>query len=1049
MDEKKDDDIEIDFSAIGNKVKKWFKKEEKAFGVGGTAEESSHKSHHVTSHAESHSSFGHTIKDSEDISLDFKGIASFFTQNKKWLIPLVIILLTFSLSFYLRTMPQRMPIAEEWAQNSAYSFYKNQINTQILSQYPNLPEANRNTMVETQFNEMLKTDGNAIKQQVLNGAEQYRNFFRDDQGTLYLLGIDPWHYYRMVSNVLEYGHQGTTFKEGQSWDMYFVAPEGRPAEKEFHAYFGAFWHRFMNLFGDYPLMYTFFFVGAIFSALAVIPAFFIGKRLTGNNVGGLFTALMIAVTQFFVSRTTGESSDTDIYVVFFPLLITWLFIEAFETKKKWWKYTSIISAGLMTGVFSSAWLGGWWYIFEFLIATIVLYLVYLLFIKESIKQKSFKFNFLDSIKSTEFRQASVLVALYAIVSSLSVILIQGGMIFYLGLLGPLGFLQLKSVAVDSLWPNIYTTVAELNMVPLSAVIEQLGGKMLFYLAILGIIFAALRKNGSGQRDIKMPILLTMWFIASLFATTRGVRFVLQATPVFSIAFGAFAGITYEYATRWIASGLKISKRVNAPIVFILLLLLMIQPAQAGYRQAYQSIPSMNDAWYNALQKIDKEAGNNTILTSWWDFGHWFKAVAKRPVTFDGAAQTSWGAYWVGHSLITADEKDTLGILRMLDCGQDEGFNEVDKIINDTPKSIDILNEVIAADKEDAIRLLKEKYKFTNEQIAAVIKNTHCEPLPEAYYIASEDMVGKSGVWGHFGSWDFYKAEMWQKVHDKEREEALLILKEPKYGLAAEQAEKYYGEIKSTPADRWLSPWPGFMGQVSCSKKEEQMQCQFSAGQGTATLLIDLKEHTAKIPTKDGSFAYPNSIVYATKTEIVEKKFNESLTGFSVIITPDDRVIVSDPLQANGVFTRLFYFKGHSLKCFKPFDQQEGNSGRIYTYKVDWKCQGANNVYFLPKEKVLAQHILVAADKHPKEEALKLIAEVKSKLNEATFAELAKKYSEDPGSAPKGGDLGWFGEGEMVPEFEAVAFALKEGEVSEPVESRFGYHLIKVIGKKTE
>ncbi|KKR73362.1 MAG: hypothetical protein UU17_C0037G0007 [Candidatus Nomurabacteria bacterium GW2011_GWA1_40_8] len=104
-----------------------------------------------------------------------------------------------------------------------------------------------------------------------------------------------------------------------------------------------------------------------------------------------------------------------------------------------------------------------------------------------------------------------------------------------------------------------------------------------------------------------------------------------------------------------------------------------------------------------------------------------------------------------------------------------------------------------------------------------------------------------------------------------------------------------------------------------------MQCQFSAGQGTATLLIDLKEHTAKIPTKDGSFAYPNSIVYATKTEIVEKTFNESLTGFSVIITPDDRVIVSDPLQANGVFTKLFYFKGHSLKCFKPFDQQEGNS----------------------------------------------------------------------------------------------------------------------------
>ncbi|MBS3118302.1 hypothetical protein J4417_01320 [Candidatus Woesearchaeota archaeon] len=62
MDEKKDDDIEIDFSAIGNKVKKWFKKEEKAFGVGGSTE-ISHESHRATSHAESHPSFGHTSKD--------------------------------------------------------------------------------------------------------------------------------------------------------------------------------------------------------------------------------------------------------------------------------------------------------------------------------------------------------------------------------------------------------------------------------------------------------------------------------------------------------------------------------------------------------------------------------------------------------------------------------------------------------------------------------------------------------------------------------------------------------------------------------------------------------------------------------------------------------------------------------------------------------------------------------------------------------------------------------------------------------------------------
>ncbi len=60
-----------------------------------------------------------------------------------------------------------------------------------------------------------------------------------------------------------------------------------------------------------------------------------------------------------------------------------------------------------------------------------------------------------------------------------------------------------------------------------------------------------------------------------------------------------------------------------------------------------------------------------------------------------------------------------------------------------------------------------------------------------------------------------------------------------------------------------------------------------------------------------------------------------------------------------------------------------------------------------------------------------------------FGELARQYSEDPGSAPGGGDLGFFARGGFVPEFEEKAFALKPGEVSEPVKTEFGYHIIRV------
>jgi peptidyl-prolyl cis-trans isomerase C len=109
--------------------------------------------------------------------------------------------------------------------------------------------------------------------------------------------------------------------------------------------------------------------------------------------------------------------------------------------------------------------------------------------------------------------------------------------------------------------------------------------------------------------------------------------------------------------------------------------------------------------------------------------------------------------------------------------------------------------------------------------------------------------------------------------------------------------------------------------------------------------------------------------------------------------------------------------------------------------------------FKQPEQVRASHILIKvepkATEPEKEDALKKIRDVQKKqIKGDDFAKLAKEYSQGPSNA-KGGDLGYFKRGQMVPAFEEVAFKLKPGKVSDIVKTRFGYHLIKVVDKKPD
>ena len=107
--------------------------------------------------------------------------------------------------------------------------------------------------------------------------------------------------------------------------------------------------------------------------------------------------------------------------------------------------------------------------------------------------------------------------------------------------------------------------------------------------------------------------------------------------------------------------------------------------------------------------------------------------------------------------------------------------------------------------------------------------------------------------------------------------------------------------------------------------------------------------------------------------------------------------------------------------------------------------------FRTPERVRVRHILIKTQGKPKEEAPALRAKAEGILKQlkggADFAELAKKNSEDPGSAEKGGELGWVTHGQMVPNFEKASFALKPGEMSGIVDTEYGYHIVQAEEKQ--
>ncbi|BAW32165.1 MAG TPA: STT3 domain-containing protein [Methanothermobacter sp.] len=424
-------------------------------------------------------------------------------------------------------------------------------------------------------------------------------------------------------------------------------------------------------------------------------------------------------------------------------------------------------------------------------------------------------------------------------------------------------------------------------------------------------------------------LLSVWLILTGYTVTKGFRFV----PLFAIPLGISAGIFTGYFVEYLRDNVKtttsiaivsfvagilliypfnvtVIAKILAGIIAILIILsiksekfratfmmllvtvaIISAPVSGAHALTSSVVPGTDDGMWNSLTWIKNNTPSDTVVMSWWDFGHLFAVAADRPVTFDGGSQNTPRAFWIGKALLTDNESLSLGILTMLSTSGDMAYNTLDNYTNNTSLTVKILTETLGLPKDSARDVMINKYKLTPQQADNVLKYSHPDKKKPFTLILSSDMLGKAAWWSYFGSWDFDKKEGEHSAY---------------YTSLAASKPEVVGNVTRIVTVNDVS---GMVGVVIEKKGNDT----------NATIVVmGANGEAEKIKPHKLILVEGNQLV---KNEIVD---NSSQFGLLVVESGGSYVtVIMDKKLENSMFTKLFLLGGFNQTSFKLLHEESG------------------------------------------------------------------------------------------------------------------------------
>ncbi len=784
-------------------------------------------------------------------------------------------------------------------------------------------------------------------------AEDYRYPGGDGREYVYLGGYDGYAWAHLARKLLETGSVCDQVVDGVCMDRTGLAPDGRSVRypRSVHVRAIAALHRALAwLSPGRPLLASAFLVPVLVAVLAVVPAFAIGFRLTGV-FGGCVAALLSGLHPVLLLRSFG--ADNDIWNFFFPAMLAWLAIEAILARSRLTATVLAAVAGLLVGPYALTW-NGWPFAWSIVVAGLAVNAVLVL--------AADRFGRPD--RYVRPRDALATLAAFVVAAGVATTL-AGASVDYLDateVLFDSPFFASVAFAEGGArlgWPDNYAAVGELRALSLPQVATWIGGPVYLLVAWMGVVlmlvpsrawapyhfavflsgvalfrllfalpdhsplpmvaalslplvaavvlYAADAREGARRRA---SVSIVVWFLASLYLGLGAIRFLLLLVLPFAVAVAVAAdrllGLAASFDRR--SDGRRCG--VLAIATGLVLCAVMFAPLRSGVVRAQAYRPEMNRAWDEVLSQVRDGSAADSIVTTWWPAGYFASYFSRRRVSADGGVLHSGAPYWLARAMMSEDERQTVGFLRMLHCGslarRDLGdfgqtFGQLGRFGLSPLEILHLIERVAIEDAATAERSYAEQ-GIPSGFIVNLMEASHCR-VPESYLVlSSRNRQDRS--WQEMAVWDLAA-----KTGAAERATSLARVRATNWGSCAGDGESRECSV----------PWRRVAG-------------------------LDLRlDRPVQSRLRGGNDWGPPDLVLRAGAEGVEMlRGGDDGAGWSVLYDSTARRAAIGPTSTvRSTYSQLTLLDGRYSRFFEKVGEATAAGNRISAWRVRWDRAGGS------------------------------------------------------------------------------------------------------------